>query len=45
VPSDAAPGGAVRLYQRTLAGCERVLGAGHPLTRAMRENLAAAQRA
>jgi hypothetical protein len=36
---------AIRLSERTLADCERVLGAGHPLTQAMRENLAAAQRA
>lgn len=32
---------AIRLYKRTLADCERVLGADHPDTRAVRENLAA----
>ena len=32
---------AIRLYERTLADCERVLGANHPDTKAARENLAA----
>jgi hypothetical protein len=32
---------AIPLLERTLAGCERVLGADHPDTRAAREDLAA----
>ena len=34
------PAKAILLYRRTLADCERVLGADHPDTRAARENLA-----
>lgn len=32
---------AIPLLERTLAGCERMLGAGHPDTSAAREGLAA----
>ena len=32
---------AIRLYKRTLADCERVLGANHPNTKAARKDLAA----
>ena len=35
------PAKAIPLYRRTLADCERVLGADHPDTRAAREDLAA----
>jgi len=31
---------AIRLYKRTLADCERVLGADHPKTKAARKDLA-----
>jgi hypothetical protein len=30
---------AIPLYEHTLAGCERVLSPGHPLTAAVRTNL------
>ena len=33
---------AIPLFERTLAGCERVLGPDHPDTLASRDNLAAA---
>jgi hypothetical protein len=32
---------AIRLFKRTLADCERVLGADHPKTKAARKDLAA----
>ena len=35
------PARAIPLFKRTLADCERVLGADHPDTKAARENLAA----
>jgi hypothetical protein len=36
---------AIPLFERTLAGCERVLGPDHPDTLASRDNLAAARAA
>jgi hypothetical protein len=38
------PAKAIRLYQWTLADCQRILGAHHPDTRAVRANLAAMAR-
>ena len=35
---------AITVFERTLADCEQALGPDHPLTRAVRENLEAAQR-
>lgn len=37
-------GEAIPLFERTLADCERVLGADHPDTLSSRHNLAAARR-
>ncbi|MGR6920582.1 tetratricopeptide repeat protein [[Actinomadura] parvosata] len=36
---------AIPLLERTLAGCERVLGAEHPRTREVRDTLASLRRA
>jgi hypothetical protein len=35
---------AVNVFERTLADCEQALGPDHPLTKAVRENLDAANR-
>ncbi len=32
---------AIAMFQRTLADCERALGPDHPMTRTIRDNLAA----